>query len=68
MSNKVTVEFSLYEDKTDDKTELSFCTDENMSLARLHGFCKAFAYALGFAEKSIERYFGPDKEAYDVSA
>lgn len=69
MSNKkITVEFRLYVDETDDKTKLSFCTDENMSLATLHGFCKAFAYALGFTEKSIERYFGPNKEAYNVSA
>ena len=62
MSDKIVVEFHVYEDGTEDNTELSFRTDREMHLTTLHRFCKAFAYTLGFTDESIEKCFGPDRE------
>ena len=55
----------FYTESEDDKEVRSFHLStevhDGIHLARLHRMCKAFAYSLGFADKSIEEFFGESR-------
>ena len=53
------------EDKFNESTDLTYAlygdsadADEILSLEKYHSYCKQFAAAMGFAEKSINDWFG----------
>ena len=47
-------------DKTKHEMHLSYSFPGGMSVAAFHRACKRFGYALGFAQESLEKYFGED--------
>lgn len=56
-------EFSFYPDdeSVEQPVQLSFEEpDDGLHCAKFHRMCKAFAYALGYQNETIERYFGED--------
>ena len=51
------------EDRFNESTDLTFALygdvdDEVMSINAYHSFCKKFAAAMGFTEKTIDEWFG----------
>lgn len=58
----VTVEFNYYnnDNDLDDDVNLTFRTTANMTIGRLHSFCKSFAVSVGFSHEQVERAFGED--------
>lgn len=55
-------EFILYPDERSnaDGVELTFEVPEDLHCAAFHRMCKKFGLVLGYAEASIEKYFGED--------
>ena len=51
------------EEKTNADMSLTYSFSGGMDIAAFHRACKRFGYALGFAQQSIEEYFGED--SYD---
>ena len=44
-------------------TNLSFTVPmDGTRIATFHSMCRKFALALGYAEKSVEEYFGPEDD------
>lgn len=58
----VTVEFNYYNEDNDldDDVNLTFRTTADMTIERLHTFCKYFAISLGFSQETVEKTFGGD--------
>ena len=55
-----TYEFTHY-NEDDVVTTLSFIVPANgLTIETFHSMCRKFAYSLGYAEKSIDKWFGED--------
>ena len=54
---------ALNGEKIKHEATLNYTYPGGMDIAAFHRACKRFGYALGFAQKSIEEYFGED--SYD---
>lgn len=59
--DNITFHYELQDgDKTDHEINLSYSYPDGMSVSEFHRACKRFGYALGFAQDTIEKYFGED--------
>ena len=59
--NELTFSLKDNSGRTDELNEtisITFSVPEGMSIWILHRYCKQFAAAMGYAEASIEEYFG----------
>lgn len=45
-------------DELNETISVTFTVPDDMSIWTFHRYCKQFAAAMGYAEKSIEKYFG----------
>lgn len=62
----VTLTFSHIPDKSssEENVTLRFIVKDEMHISELHALCKRFALALGYADKSVEEYFGETSYEY----
>lgn len=56
----VTLTFAQTPDKNsiEENVALRFIVNDNIHISEFHALCKRFALACGYAEKSVEDYFG----------
>ena len=62
----VTLTFSQIPDKSssEENVALRFIVKDEMHISELHALCTRFALALGYADKSVEEYFGETSYEY----
>lgn len=60
-TENITFFYDTQEDEeTSNEMHLSYSFSGGMNVAAFHRACKRFGYALGFAQESLEKYFGED--------